>query len=205
MKEEVPSIPPMILLILCVGVFSAVQPMLISEEKEIIQYAFEILEEQGTVFDQPAAYSWSRTTLVFIAPISALIWLSAGVLILSAYFRVTGNSPDIRRSWPEWIGFTLWSRLPLALYYLLFAYATLITGEISPKQYLAPLAWIPDLQDNTVALHLTIGTLWTMWIQSVGLHRWSERPYPICLMIVLVPWLSQWIIAASVLSAFIVI
>lgn len=206
MKAEVPIIQPLLALILCVGVFSAIQPLFVSDSskmmQEVLEYAFETLNEQGIDVGDPARYSWNRTTQLFKAPISALIWLSVGVLILSTYFQVTGNSKEVSRSWPEWFGFTLWSMMPLALYYFLFAFVTLVTGEISPKQYLAPFAWVPGLQDNEFAVHLTVGTLWAVWIQTVGLHSWSERTYPICLTIVLVPWMLQWFIAASIITAF---
>ncbi|MXZ45204.1 MAG: hypothetical protein F4Z01_09605 [Gammaproteobacteria bacterium] len=206
MKDEVPIIQPLLALILCVGVFSAIQPLFVSDSskmtQEVLEFAFETLSEQGLDVGNPERYSWNRTTQVFVAPVSALIWLCVGVLILSTYFQVTGNSSEVRRSWPEWFGFTLWSMMPLALYYFLFAFATLVTGEISPKQYLTPLAWVPGMQDNAFAVHITFGTLWAVWIQTVGLHHWTERTYPICLIIVLVPWLLQLLIATSLMTTF---
>ena len=168
----------------------------------------ETMDEQSSQMNQmmdemltPEQLQSDRIIGAFFAPISALIWLGLGVLILTTYFSIAGSSRANRRPWSEWMGFTLWSMLPVVLYYFCYLVATMLTGEVHPKHFLAPLAWIPGLEENAFAVNLTFGMIWAMWIQTVGMHRWGDRPLPVCLVIVLIPWMLQWLIAAGMVES----
>ena len=163
--------------------------------------AEELLDEALNEAMTPEQMLLSRFISAISAPFSALMWLGLGAIILSTYFNVSGNTRERRRQWNEWFGFTLWTLMPVVLDYLLYFVVTLVTGDIKPKPYLAPLAWLPGLHDNAFAVNLTFGMIWAIYIQTIGMHRWMDRPIPICLIIVLIPWLVQWLIASGVVEA----
>ena len=162
----------------------------------------ELMDEAIAVGTSPEELQVIRITSAIFSPISALIWLGLGVVVLTTYFNIAGNSVQTRRPWADWFGFTLWSLMPVALFYLLFLIATIITGEVLPRSYLAPLAWLPGLQENAFAINLTFGMIWAMWIQTMGLQQWLDRPIPICGLIVLFPWAAQWLIASGMVELF---
>ena len=236
MKEKSQIVPPLVTILLGVGVCSMVQPLFVSDEAmtavvrgqvtgtmETAERIFERLagEEAGREFREvleaeqaeddieeliaettsPEMLTIRRIVNAIGMPINVLIWLGLGVLTLTMYFNVAGNLSVKHGTWSDWLGFTLWSMLPVTLYYLLFFVATLFTGEAFPKQYLAPLAWLPPLQNNAFAINLTFGMIWVIWIQTVGLRRWTDRSIHYCLTIVLIPWFSQWLIASGVAEA----
>ena len=164
--------------------------------------ADELLIDFVGVALTPEQIQTSRILGAFTNPIAALIWVGLGIIILATYFSIVGNSRETRRAWSQWFAFTLWSMMPVALYYLLFLVVTVFTGELAPRYYLAPLAWIPGMQANAFAVNLTFGMVWVIWIQTVGMHRWVDRPLPLCLILVSIPWLLQWLIASGAVEGF---
>ena len=172
MKEKIESVPPLIALLLCVAVFTGVQPLFFSDEA-IVEHTDEALAETFDLFDRiarsvvgeevveeireemeeasggitveemaseivvttqtPEQLQVTRIVTAFTSPISALIWLGLGVILLSTYFNLAGNSRETGRAWSDWFGFTLWSMMPVALYYLLFLIATIFTGELDSQ------------------------------------------------------------------------
>lgn len=157
----------------------------------------EMIDEAIDESVTPGQLQFTRIAAMFFSPIGALIWLGLGVVVLATYFNVTGVSVETRRRWGDWFGFSLWSMMPVVLHYLLLLLATVITGEVLPRNFVAPLAWLPGLQENAFAINLSIGMIWAMWIQTVGLHRWLNRPVPVCGLIVFVPWVLQWLFASG--------
>ena len=162
----------------------------------------ELLSDFVSVTLTPEQLQTTRIVGAFTNPIGALIWVGLGIIILATYFSIVGNSRETRRAWSQWFAFTLWSMMPVALYYLLFLAVTVFTGELAPRNYLAPLAWIPGAQENAFAVYLTFGMIWVIWIQSVGMHRWVDRPLPLCVILVSIPWFLQWFIASGTVEAF---
>ena len=238
MKDDIKGVQPLLVLLLCVVVFTGAQPLFISDQalieqteetvdsglgmfnrigkallgeeamEEIKREVSAAAEAEGTTVDElkeqaiadqtsPEQLQIIRITSAIFSPVGALIWLGLGVLILATYFNFAGTSGETRRPWADWFAFTLWSMMPVLVHYLLYLVVTIVTGEISPRSYLAPLAWLPGLQENAFAVNLTIGMIWAIWIQTVGLHRWLDRSIPVCLSIALVPWVIQWLIASG--------
>ena len=193
------------------GIFNRIGKALLGEEAmEELEREFSAkVEAEGTTFDElkeqaiadqtsPEQLQIMRIISAIFSPVGAVIWLGLGVLILATYFNLAGTSGETRQPWVNWLAFTLWSLMPVLVHYLLYLAATMVTGEVSPRRYLAPLAWLPGLQENAFAVNLTIGMIWAIWIQTVGLHRWLDRSIPVCLSIALVPWVIQWLIASGI-------
>jgi len=73
----------------------------------------DLMDKAITIGTSPEELQVVRITTAIFAPISALIWLGLGVVVLATYFNVVGNSVQTRRPWADWFGFTLWSLMPV--------------------------------------------------------------------------------------------
>ncbi|MYD45580.1 MAG: hypothetical protein F4W92_04440 [Gammaproteobacteria bacterium] len=142
----------------------------------------------------------ARKVETVFAPAMALFWIGLLVLVEATYFLIAGNMMQCTKQWSDWIGFTLWTRMPMVLFLVLSTLPTISSGTLDPYSWQAPLAWIPGVGTNVFALTLTIPTLLIAWIRVVGMHKWVEKPIPMCLVVVLIPTLVGWLISVGQLQ-----
>ncbi|MXW06823.1 MAG: hypothetical protein F4X56_07970 [Gammaproteobacteria bacterium] len=238
MREYIPSIPPLVTLLLCLCIFPALAAWYLSDEEylrtieasfdssseisnqfavsfertllrgdrsdEEIEASLERLremnaEQRKSLTSEDGIQSARRFQTVF-GPLLAIFVYGLVVLLEATYFLIAGNMMQSSKQWSDWIGFTLWSMMPVVLYLLLSTLPTLWSGALDPYSWQAPISWIPGLETNVFALTLTIPTLWVVWIRVVGMHRWIEKPIPICFVVVLIPTFIAWLISAGSLQ-----
>lgn len=138
-----------------------------------------------------------RKVQTFFVPMSFLVSLGIIVLIEATYFLIAGNMMKCSKQWSDWIGFSLWSTMPMVIFLILSTLPTLWAGIYDPYGLQAPLRWIPGLETNAFALTLTIPVIWTVWIRTVGMHKWIEKPISLCFIVAFIPALVGWLIAAG--------
>ena len=235
MRTHITRIPPLVVLVLSVCVFSALQAWLISDEEyarinevaheetsrmlkpiasgmartlvrgdqseeKINEYLEDYdnqLDAQLEAFQSPEALKSLKQFSVVFNPLSALFLYGVILLIEATYFLIAGNMMKCTKQWSDWIGFTLWSMMPLVVYFVLFALETMWSGNYMSSGWQAPLSWIPGLGSNVFALSLTIPLVWTLWIRTVGMHRWVEKPIANCFLVAVIPTLVGWAIGAG--------
>ena len=167
------------------------------EIEEIFARQQELTEEQRkTLTSKEGIQSARRMQSVFL-PATTLFSFGLIVLLEATYFLIAGNMMKSSKQWSDWIGFTLWSSMPLVLLFLLATLPTILFGTLDPYRWQAPLSWIPGLGTNVFALTLTIPFLWIVWIRVGGMHKWIEKPIPICLAVVLIPSLVTWLFSVG--------
>ncbi len=164
------------------------------EIEEFLAHQREMTEEQLKAMTSEDGIQSARKVQTVFSPATALFSYGLLVLLEATYFLIAGNMMRTSRQWSDWIGFTLWSAIPLVLFLFLSTLPTILSGTLDPYSLQAPLSWIPGLETNVFALTLTIPTVWIVWIRVVGMHKWIEKPIPICLVVVLVPALVVWLI-----------
>ncbi|MXZ45205.1 MAG: hypothetical protein F4Z01_09610 [Gammaproteobacteria bacterium] len=138
-----------------------------------------------------------RKVQTFFGPMSMLCTLAIVLLLEATYFLIAGNMMKCSKQWSDWIGFSLWTSMPLVIFLLLATLPTVWAGVYDPYGLQAPLRWIPGLETNAFALTLTVPVVWTVWIRSVGMHKWIEKPMPLCFIIALIPAIVGWLIEAG--------
>ena len=163
------------------------------EVDEILERQRELTEEQQENMTSASGIQSARKIQTVFAPLGSLFGYGLLVLLEATYFFIAGNMMQTSKQWSDWIGFTLWSMLPLVLYLFLSTLPTIMSGSLDPYSWQAPLSWISGLETNVFALTLTIPTVWIVWIRVVGMHKWIEKPVPICLVVVLIPALVGWL------------
>lgn len=162
-----------------------------------LQSQEDLLAEQLQNMNSPESLQTQKQIATVFNPLLAIF--SAGIVLLleATYFLIAGKFLNCGRQWSEWIGFTLWSSIPLVLNWALYALPTVWSGTYDPLGFQAPLSWIPGLESNAFALTLSIPAVWIVWIRVVGLYRWVERPLPTCLVIALFPAVFGWLVSAA--------
>lgn len=238
MRSYIPSIPPLVALVLCLCIFPALQAWFLSDEEylrtieasldssseissqmaemfertllregrsgeeieESLALHQEMTEAQRTNLTSKEGIQSARKFETVFAPLIAIFVFGLLVLLEATYFLIAGNMMQTSKQWSDWIGFTLWSTLPLVLHLFLSTLPTISTGTLDPYSLQAPMSWIPGLETNVFALTLTIPTLWVVWIRVVGMHKWIEKPIPICLVVVLIPSIVTWLISVGSLQ-----
>lgn len=160
----------------------------------------DLIKEQLEQFNTPESLRTQKQIYAMFAPMIVLFNVGLVVLLEATYFLIAGNMMKCSKQWSDWIGFTLWTTIPVVLFYVLYTAATLWSGEYHPVGFQAPLSWIPGFEKNVFALTLTVPVLWTLWIRTVGMHHWVEKPIPNCLLIVLIPTVVGLLITAGSLQ-----
>ena len=159
-----------------------------------------MLDNQLESLNSPESLRTGKKIITLFAPMSALFAYGVILLLEATYFLIAGNMMKCSKQWSEWIGFTLWSTMPLVIYLILYTAPTLWSGKHDPLGFQAPLSWLPGLESNVFALTLTISVLLTLWIRTIGMHKWVEKPIPHCLLIALIPTVVVWLISAGSLE-----
>ena len=167
------------------------------EIEEFLKSQEEITEMQLENLSTAESIQSLRKVNTFFTPMSLMFVYGILLLIEATYFFIAGNMMKCSKQWSDWICFTLWSMMPLVLSLVLRTLPTLWSGKYDPSGLQAPLHWIPGLETNVFALTLTISVVWTAWIRTVGMHKWIEKPIPICLVVVLIPTIVVWLITAA--------
>ena len=167
------------------------------EFEEVWQSQQDATEKQLESLSSAEGIQSFRKVNTFFGPMSVLLGSGILLLIEATYFLIAGNMLKCSKQWSDWMCFTLWSMLPLVLALALATIPTLLSGKYDPYGLQAPLHWIPGLETNVFALTLTIPVIWTAWIRTVGMHKWIEKPLPICLVVVLIPTIVVWLISAG--------
>lgn len=170
------------------------------EFDELFETHDEMMDEQLEQMNTQKNLRAQREMLTVFTPLFTLFTVGLVVLLEATYFLIAGNLMKCSKQWSDWIGFTLWTTLPVLLFYFLFVMATLLTGEYQPVAVQAPLSWIPGLEKNVFALALTVPVLWTVWIRTVGMRHWVEKPLLNCLLVVLIPAVLGFLISAGSLQ-----
>lgn len=238
MRSYITAIPPLVTLVVCVCIFSALQAWYMSDDEylrvieataessselsnqmaETLQRTFlrenrseeeieeflahqrELTEKQREAMTSKEGIQSARRMQTVFVPLTALFSYGLIVLLEATYFLIAGNMMRASKQWSDWIGFTLWSSLPLVLLLCLSTLPTILSGTLDPYSWQAPISWIPGLGTNGFALTLTIPTMWIVWIRVVGMHKWIDKPVPICLVVVLIPALVGWLISIGSLQ-----
>lgn len=170
------------------------------EIDEFMQSHQEITEAQLQNLTSKESIQSFRKVQAFFNPMMSLFSYGVLVLMEATYFLIAGNMMKCSKQWSDWVAFTLWTMMPLVVYIVLATLPSLFWGNFDPYGLQAPLSWIPGLGTNIFALTLTFHVVWTAWIRTVGMHKWVEKPLPICLVVVLVPTLVVWLISAGTLQ-----
>lgn len=238
MRSYIPSIPPLVILVLCLCIFPALRAWFLSDEEYVrtIEASFEssaefssqmaeifeqtvlrgdrsqeeidetlarhqeLTEEQQKALISEEGVQSARKLSVVFDPLIAIFTSGLLVLLEATYFLIAGNMMQTSKQWSDWIGFTLWSMMPLVLNLLLSTLPTIFSGTLDPYSWQAPLSWLPGLGTNVFALTLTIPTLLVIWIRVVGMHKWIDKPMPICVVVVLIPSLVGWLFSVGSLQ-----
>ena len=168
--------------------------------EELLVSQEEMMDQQLERMNTPESLRTQKQVMAVFTPMLTLFSVGLVVLLEATYFLIVGNMMKCSKQWSDWIGFTLWTTLPVLLFFVLYVVATLWTGSYRPIGIQAPLSWIPGLEHNVFALSLTVPVLWTVWIRTVGMHHWIEKPIPNCLLVVLIPAVLGFLINAGSLQ-----
>ena len=170
------------------------------EIEEFLAHQREVTEKQQEAMTSKEGIQSARRMQTVFVPLTSLFSYGLIVLLEATYFLIAGNMMRTSKQWSDWIGFTLWTTLPLVLLLFLSTLPTILSGTLDPYSWQAPISWIPGLETNVFALTLTIPTLWIVWIRVVGMHKWVDKPISICLVVVLIPALVGWLFNVGTLQ-----
>ena len=158
-------------------------------------------EETRKRYTTPDALLGVRIIKLIGDPIAALLGLSAGVLLLGLYFTIAGKLLRVDQSGGQWLGFALWSLVPMIPFWAL-ANIVLLVNPNTPfervHEAFSPFYWFNI--DNTYLVAISIPMFYSMYIQYQGLRSWSDRSTLTCALTLVLPWLVIIVISVGISS-----
>jgi len=147
-----------------------------------------IYAEQLEKLTTPEAMFTARILEAIFNPVFILFGLALGCVLLATYFLVVGNMLGTRYGWSQWFGFSLWSLLPIVLFWFLADVIWVFNSTIRPENMeslFSPFSWIGI--DHAIFGAITLPVIYTIYIQFRGLQSWTNSTIP-SLLLALLPW-----------------
>lgn len=128
-------------------------------------------------------------------------WGFLGLLIVialdAAYFRIVSSLMKLQIEFPDWLAFSIWSRVPTLCVYLI---VTVLIGGVfeHPKalygaHFLDLMSWVsvPDIKVLNIGSitfdYFGLGLAWVLVLQVIGFNTWTRRNISVSSLVVLLP------------------
>lgn len=198
-RDGMPTLTPLVLVLLCGGIYVGVTAYYTEDEtykghlqdhastqSELDVLPRETLEQMQRSIEDPQRIDEARRNASLVAPLIYAIAFSFGMLVLASYYWLAGLSFQAKIGWSKWFGFVCWAAIP-TVYGSIVTTSLIIFLGIEWKNALSPLTWIGWTQPWAVLF--TIPLVWIVFISVQGLRSWGNKRVGTSVIVVLVPYL----------------
>lgn len=203
-KEDHEFVLPMILILVVVGVCSALSLFAVdyaSMMEEAYAAQEQILRNLGQSEEQIAAALEQARQAASMGPgilelsgalIGAPIITFIMVLLWAIYFKIVSSAMNVGGSFGDWHAFVWWTRVPIAVGAIvtLIANFFMSPGSTAETSVLSFAYWFglePNMWTSQFLYAFDLISLWIIIVAGIGFSVWTEKPLGISILIAALP------------------